>query len=43
MPGQAGLGRRKEYLDQGIPLPDDVVAELKKAIDDSSIKGRMEG
>jgi len=43
MPGQAGLGRRKEYLDQGIPLPNDVVAELKKAIDDSSIKGRMEG
>nr|WP_290694308.1 Ldh family oxidoreductase [Halomonas sp. UBA3074] len=38
MPGQAGLSRREEYLDQGIPLPDDVVAELQKAIDGSSLK-----
>ncbi|HSP32520.1 MAG TPA: Ldh family oxidoreductase [Halomonas sp.] len=40
MPGQAGLSRREEYLNQGIPLPNDVVAELQKAIDDSSLKGR---
>nr|WP_298964580.1 Ldh family oxidoreductase [uncultured Halomonas sp.] len=38
MPGQAGLSRREEYLDQGIPLPSDVVAELQKAIDGSSLK-----
>lgn len=40
MPGQAGLSRRDKYLEQGIPLPDDVVTELQKAIDDSSLKGR---
>ncbi|MEH6643163.1 Ldh family oxidoreductase [Vreelandella glaciei] len=40
MPGQAGLSRRDKYLDQGIPLPNDVVTELQKAIDDSSLKGR---
>lgn len=39
MPGQAGLGRREAYLAEGIPLPDDVVAELHKAIDDSSLSG----
>jgi LDH2 family malate/lactate/ureidoglycolate dehydrogenase len=38
MPGQAGLSRREEYLDQGIPLPNDVVAELQQAIDSSSLK-----
>ncbi|AJY50788.1 Ldh family oxidoreductase [Halomonas sp. KO116] len=40
MPGQAGLSRRDKYLEQGIPLPNDVVTELQKAIDDSSLKGR---
>lgn len=38
MPGQAGLSRREEYLDQGIPLPNDVVAELQQAIDSSPLK-----
>ncbi|MGP9638770.1 Ldh family oxidoreductase [Halomonas sp. AOP42-A1-14] len=41
MPGQAGLARKEAYLEQGIPLPSDVLTELKKAIDDSSLKGCM--
>lgn len=39
MPGQAGLHKREAYLSEGIPLPGDVVAELHKAIADSSLRG----
>ena len=42
LPGQSGLRRRATYLEEGIPLPDDVVAELQKAIGDSSLQGRVE-
>jgi LDH2 family malate/lactate/ureidoglycolate dehydrogenase len=42
MPGQAGLRKREAYLAEGIPLPADVVAELQKAIDASSLKGTID-
>ncbi|RQW70171.1 Ldh family oxidoreductase [Halomonas sp. YLB-10] len=42
LPGQSGLRRRTEFLDQGIPLPGEVVAELRSAIEDSSLKGTLD-
>ncbi|ETX10223.1 Ldh family oxidoreductase [Marinomonas ushuaiensis DSM 15871] len=43
MPGQSGLKCRRNYLEEGVLLPRDVVDELKKAIDNSSLKGCMDG
>lgn len=42
LPGQAGLERRKAYLADGIPLPDDVVSELRQAVERSSLKGTVD-
>ncbi|GAB2781545.1 Ldh family oxidoreductase [Halomonas shantousis] len=42
LPGQAGLERRQAYLADGIPLPDDVVTELRQAIERSSLRGTIE-
>lgn len=37
LPGQSGLARRRDFLANGIPLPNDAVTELRQAIADSSL------
>ncbi|MCI0511181.1 LDH2 family malate/lactate/ureidoglycolate dehydrogenase [Chromohalobacter marismortui] len=37
LPGQSGLAKRQRYLRDGIPLPEDVVVSLRKAIADSAL------
>ncbi|MAM58253.1 MAG: Ldh family oxidoreductase [Salinicola sp.] len=39
LPGQSGLARRRDYLDNGIPLPPDVVEAMREAVADSSLSG----
>lgn len=41
MPGQSALHRRAAYQTNGIPLPEDVVAELRKAVSASSLSGSL--
>ncbi|CAO1662424.1 Ldh family oxidoreductase [Salinicola sp. NYA28a] len=40
LPGQSGLARRRDYLDNGIPLPSDVVEAMRDAVADSSLAGK---
>ncbi|MDF3919197.1 Ldh family oxidoreductase [Salinicola salarius] len=40
LPGQSGLARRRDYLDNGIPLPTDVVDAMRNAVADSSLAGK---
>ena len=40
LPGQSGLARRRDYLDNGIPLPSDVVAAMRDAVTHSSLAGQ---
>jgi len=37
LPGHAGLARRARYLDEGIPLPDDVLAAVRGAAQDGGV------
>ncbi|SOC57395.1 Malate/lactate/ureidoglycolate dehydrogenase, LDH2 family [Chromohalobacter canadensis] len=37
LPGQSGLAKRKRYLREGIPLPDDVVDSLRQAVAGSTL------
>ncbi|WP_353981606.1 Ldh family oxidoreductase [Salinicola endophyticus] len=39
LPGQSGLARRRDYLADGIPLPEDVVAAMRQAVARSSLAG----
>ncbi|WP_413614863.1 Ldh family oxidoreductase [Halomonas cupida] len=37
LPGQAGLRKKVQYLEEGLPLPDDVVAALRQAVGRSAL------
>lgn len=37
MPGHAGIARRRQYLEEGIPLPDDVLASVRGAARDGGL------
>lgn len=41
LPGQAGLARRRDYLENGIPLPEDALETLQAAIADASLTTRL--
>lgn len=40
LPGQSGLARRRDYLERGIPLPQDVVEAMREAVANSSLAGK---